>query len=326
VQLRDLYSELIKTSGEHAQFDVGSGDMEDGQNAPVATNKRLVVALFSRAVQLDKSGKAEVELDIPDYQGALRVMGVAWSGEGVGNFESEVVVKDPITTELYLPRFLSVGDTASSLVQARFEESVPAGKYTLKVASSDALDIVPKEFTLDVGSKREFREVLNIRAKGLGDANITLQVFKDGKKLASRDFGLASRVPYVKSFARSVGVVDGGAILDTKTAVDLKKWLYLSDIGVQLSSAPLLAIESMKENLINYCCRCAEQTTSRGFAFLDDAKHKDIVQESMERLYELQKFDGGFGLWQSSNASQWVSSYVLDFLTRAKEAGFAVSK
>ena len=326
VALHDVYSELIKTSGAHAEFDVGSGDMEEDSNNPAAVNKRRVVALLSKTLTFNKEGKAKLNFKIPDYQGALELMAVAWGKEGVGSANAEVIVKDPVVTELYLPRFLALNDSATILAEVRFAKELPDGSYKLKLKSNSALQISPKEFSLELGATRVFRKAVNIEAKAPGDANITLEVYKEGKMLGSRNFALATRVPYIKSNARVAGILDGNVVFNSKTAINSNKWMHINNLTLTVSSAPLLAVGSLKQSLIDYCCRCAEQTTSRGYAFLNDPKQKELVNGAIERLYELQKFDGGFGLWEGSEASQWVSSYVLDFLSRAKDAGFRVSQ
>ena len=326
VELHDVYSELIKPAGEHAAFDVGAGDMEEEENNPIASNRRKVVALLSKVVTFDKTGSAEVEFTIPDYQGALEIMLVAWNNKGVGSAKSEVFVKDPIVLELYMPRFLSVGDKASILAQLRFDKSVPDGKYLLRVKSNSSVTIEPSEIPIELSSKRELRLPLEITALHNLDANISLELLHNEKTVASRNFALAIRMPFIKTFARSVGVIDSGATLDLKSIIDPKKWSNLGKFSLKISSSPLLSVESFQKALKAYCCRCGEQTTSRGFAFLTDPKAKSIVEESIERLYDLQKYDGGFALWESTEASQWVSSYILDFLTRARDAGFKVSQ
>ena len=44
-----------------------------------------VVALFSGIVRLDADGAARVRFDIPDFQGQLRLMAVAFSAHKVGS-------------------------------------------------------------------------------------------------------------------------------------------------------------------------------------------------------------------------------------------------
>jgi uncharacterized protein YfaS (alpha-2-macroglobulin family) len=324
VTIRDIYSELIKAQGQHAAFDTGAGDGEsDLINEPTA-NKRLVVAL-SKVVKLN-NGKATVEFDIPDYQGALRVMGVAWSKSGIGVNEDEVVVKDPVSAQMYMPKFLSVGDFAKSLVTVNFDTTTPKGEYRLKFSSNSVLDIEPREFVFNTNSVPKFKKYVNFSALKEGEATIKLDVYKDKKVVASREFKIASRASQINSFTKRLGILDANATLDSKSVIDSKKFSSIKGISLKIQASPMLDIGAIKKELKAYCCRCGEQTSSRGFGFLSDKDNKDIVNNSIARLYELQKYDGGFGLWSESKASLWVSSYALDFLTEAKKAGFSVKQ
>ena len=57
-----------------------------------------------------------------------------------------------------------------------------------------------------------------------------------------------------------------------------------------------------------------------------DANVKARVQNAVYSVIERQRFDGGFGLWTSdSPAENWLSSYAMEFLLRAKQQGYAVS-
>ena len=51
---------------------------------------------------------------------------------------------------------------------------------------------------------------------------------------------------------------------------------------------------------------------------------KERVQKAIERLFEMQDQSGAFGVWGPSKGDMWLTAYVADFLTRAKEAGFIV--
>jgi len=49
------------------------------------------------------------------------------------------------------------------------------------------------------------------------------------------------------------------------------------------------------------------------------------IRDSIERLLARQGSNGSFGLWSAGGDDVWLDSYVTDFLTRARERGFAVS-
>ena len=71
-----------------------------------------VVALFSGIVRLDGDGAAKIHFDMPDFQGQLRLMAVAFSAHKLGSASGAVTVRDPVVTMVSLPRFLAPGDTA----------------------------------------------------------------------------------------------------------------------------------------------------------------------------------------------------------------------
>ncbi len=48
------------------------------------------------------------------------------------------------------------------------------------------------------------------------------------------------------------------------------------------------------------------------------------MQGAIERVFEMQDSSGAFGTWGPSYADLWLTSYVTDFLTRAKENGYTV--
>jgi uncharacterized protein YfaS (alpha-2-macroglobulin family) len=55
-----------------------------------------------------------------------------------------------------------------------------------------------------------------------------------------------------------------------------------------------------------------------------DKELRERVQKAIERVFEMQDQGGAFGAWGPGNADLWLTAYVTDFLTRAKETGYAV--
>jgi uncharacterized protein YfaS (alpha-2-macroglobulin family) len=88
--------------------------------------------------------------------------------------------------------------------------------------------------------------------------------------------------------------------------------------------------------LDRYPYGCAEQTTSRALPLLyandlssqiglpADKDLKARIQTAVNRLFEMQGSSGAFGAWGPSDGELWLTAYVSDFLTRAKELGYTV--
>ena len=85
-------------------------------------------------MRLDADGKATVDFDIPQFNGTVRVMTVAWTKDAVGHATSDVIVRDPIVVTASLPRFLTPGDKAELRLDIANTDG-PAGEYTLALES-----------------------------------------------------------------------------------------------------------------------------------------------------------------------------------------------
>lgn len=108
---RDSYSDLIDAqAGVMATLKFGGdSDLEQGG----ATDPDVqIVSLFSGVVDVDAQGNAEVTLDIPDFNGRIRLMAVAFNANSFGSVEKELEVASPVIAQLTKPRFLRAGDTS----------------------------------------------------------------------------------------------------------------------------------------------------------------------------------------------------------------------
>ena len=82
VELRDLYGRLIDPGADGVGVLRSGGDQFAKRSvAGLPDKSSRVVALYSGIVRLDGDGAATVHFDMPDFQGQLRLMAVAFSAE-----------------------------------------------------------------------------------------------------------------------------------------------------------------------------------------------------------------------------------------------------
>jgi alpha-2-macroglobulin len=105
-------------------------------------------------------------------------------------------------------------------------------------------------------------------------------------------------------------------------------------LSVGLSTA--LDAATILQALDRYPHGCSEQITSRAMPLLyvnelaagaKLAQDKDLdqrIRDSIEKLLAREGSNGSFGLWSAGGDDAWLNAYVTDFLTRAREKGFAV--
>ncbi|HEY2133412.1 MAG TPA: alpha-2-macroglobulin family protein [Acetobacteraceae bacterium] len=91
------------------------------------------VTLFTPPVQAGTDGRALIPLDMPDFNGQVRLMVVAWEGSKLGAANSDLTVRDPLVAEELLPRFLAPGDKAQLTVLLH-NLDLPAGEAAAKIS------------------------------------------------------------------------------------------------------------------------------------------------------------------------------------------------
>ena len=327
VKVRDIYGELIRVQGEHAIYAQGAGDEFDDSafRDTHIQNREKVVALMTKKLSL-KNGKAKVEFNIPTYQGALSLNAIAWSKNALGKASSEVIVKDPISITLYMPRFLAKGDLATLTLRVSFDKQTPKGEYLVKIDTKN-LKAIPNEIKVN-HSKDSIIKRFKVKALKSKDAKIKIKVFKDNKLLTTQEYELAIKYPLPKSYTRELKLLKPNTLLDIKKLLKDANVTNLIKAYLVVSNKPIIPIESIKRQLLEYEFGCAEQTTSKAFPLLDSKDRYEIqeVKDAITTLEAMQKLNGSFGLWESSAPNLWLSAYVMDFLTQANKKGFKVSK
>jgi alpha-2-macroglobulin len=337
LELRDLYGRLIDGSlGAAGKLRTGG----DGAQVQISGNPptEKLVAFFSGIVHLDADGKANIDFDLPQFNGTVRVMAVAWTKDAVGHAQSDVIVRDPVVVTASMPRFLAPGDKAQLRLDIANTDG-PAGAYTLSLDATDLnLGSYPSTLKLDAGKRQSV--IVPIDAKQSGDAGVTIRLASASGDL-SLDQSLSIPVrpaisPVTTRQIVKLGPNGGSLKIDRELlAASLLDGAFVS-VGVSQSSA--FDIPSLLLALDRYPYGCAEQTTSRAMPLLyvselakqaglpEDQELHGRVQDAIYRVLNYQSTTGSFGLWAPGSGDMWLDSYVTDFLTRAREQGYEVPR
>ena len=146
----------------------------------------VLVAQHSGIVTADENGKASVDFDMPDFNGTVRVMVMAWTDKAVGHAAKDVVVHDPVVVTLSPPRFLRVDDSARLLVEIANIDG-PAGTYEVELTTEDGLSSEDGARTVDIdqGGRASFDFMLEGTAVGDNDLRV-LVTDPDGNALVKK--------------------------------------------------------------------------------------------------------------------------------------------
>ena len=193
VDMRDAYGRLIISQGARGQVRVG-GDAQAQQMAGLPKRSTRTVALYSGIVTVGADGRVSVPLDLPDFDGELRLMAVAWTPTALGSASTAMKVRDPVIAEIGVPRFLAPDDKAALAFSLR-NLSGPAGDYAVKVAVEGPLSLGSgqADFTETVAPGAEARRMIAVAAGAPGVGKIRISVSgPDGFK-RDRDWDLSVR-------------------------------------------------------------------------------------------------------------------------------------
>jgi alpha-2-macroglobulin len=340
VYLRDLYGQLIDgRDGKRGEIREGGDANALGQRG--APPEIKLVALYSGILKLDDQGHAKVHLDIPDYNGRLRLMAVAWDASKVGAGDAGLVVRDPVVATVAMPRFLAPGDRSQMTISLQ-NLTGPAGYYKVSLSIDGAAALGDGAETmqrLDSGGTAVIKA--SLLGHDVGEANIRVQVAgPEGFKLEHR-LKLYVRAAQFPLLDRVVKRLQPGESLTLGDAALARFLPSTGELYASVSSLPNLDVPALLRQLDRYPYGCIEQTTSRALPLLyvsdveklwgakseaGDAGIKGRIQQAIGHVLEMQRYDGGFALWDASGEVEpWLSAYAMDFLTRAKAKGFEVS-
>ena len=112
-EIRDVYGRLIDgMRAERGALRSGGDGSAGGMAVQGSPPVEATLALFSGIVKVGADGTAQVEFQMPDFNGTVRLSAVAWSADKVGSATKDVIVRDPVALTVSGPRFLTLGDKA----------------------------------------------------------------------------------------------------------------------------------------------------------------------------------------------------------------------
>ncbi|WP_425057071.1 alpha-2-macroglobulin family protein [Shimia isoporae] len=335
VEIRDVYGRLIDgMSGNMGALRSG-GDASTGTRFESPPPTEELVAYFSGPLEIAPDGSASVSFELPEFNGTVRLMAIAWSATGVGQADRDIVVRDPVVVTASLPRFLAPGDSSRLLLEIVHAEG-PAGRMGLDVVAPGLLltEAVPSGVTLDeLGTEKL---VLPLVASGVGDHKIRVALTTpDGKQLVkTMVLPVRANDPEV-SETQMITLANGETLT---LGDDLFAEMRPGTGTAMISSGALARFDApgLLQSLDRYPYGCTEQVTSQAlpllyFESISDAlgltprnKIRERIDQAVARVLTRQASNGAFGLWRAESGDFWLDAYVSDFLSRAKREGYAV--
>lgn len=338
-EIRDFYGRLIDGMRAERGALRSGGDADSGMQMSGAPPVEATVAEFSGIVEVGPDGKVTVGFDLPEFNGSVRLMAVAWSATKVGHATGKVIVRDPVALTVAAPRFLTLGDEVSLGFDLHNVEG-PKGAYKLSVdqvgEGAPDTSVAARDVALDAGQR--VREIVSLKPGSLGLHTYRVAVEGPDGISVGRDVRIDIKAPAGDIRRTKVATLKSGESLEV--SADLVAGLIpeRTELSVSVGPAARFDAAGLIASLDRYPYGCAEQTVSRALPLVYaeavaartgiamDTEISARVQQAIDRVLEMQDASGAFGAWGPSSTNMWLTSYVADFLTRAREAGYKVDQ
>lgn len=313
---------------------VGGGGMVDESLANKTAERFKPVVFYFGPIELKKGETKELEFQMPEYIGEVRLMAVFANEEAYGMAEEKVKVKSDLMLSPTLPRTIGVGETIQLPVTV-FNTTETRKKVSVQMDAKGA-NVFKNSETVELAANSNKTIFFKMPFDNAGTNEISF-VAKEGFKEVSRsttEIAVASRgMPYeiVKTFAIKSNEKINQAF-ETIGENGSKAF------SIEVSKNKPIGVEKHLNYLLSFPHGCVEQITSKVFAQLylhkmlnlnqkAIADIKNNINDVISRYSKYQLQNGGFAYWQGGTEEHpWASAYVLHFLTEAKRAGYYVEQ
>lgn len=346
IDIIDYYNRLFKRGAYSLLVPKFGGDGEAQGDDSISDNitELKTVSLMSQLIALDSKGKGQVTFELPDFNGEAKVVVKVFSKDKVGEFDQQMTIRAPIVADIITPKFIRVGDESNiSLSLHNMSGQDDDIKITI---SSDQFDVALNEsFTLKNNEGTHRLVPISLPAF-TNFAELQLAIDSKDYK-AERSYRIGTDPVSIKTTEYVRNLLQQGEVWEQPKTRD---WYAKGfEESMTVSRHPFINVLSYTDGLFSYPYGCTEQTTSRAFPWLFksntllDAEKKavyseylknnegqqnaapsleyvaweqEMMRDTVKRLLDRQRSDGGFAFWSTGESYFPSSVYALDFLAQ----------
>ena len=352
----DLYSailpEIEAVRGDSSTGGDGSADLDGRSKRLNASSVMRVkpVSLWSGIIKANRYGNGTASFHIPQFNGTLRLMAVAYSNTNFGSVEKFTKVVEPVVLTPTFPRFLSGGDHIQFPVSVH-NGTGQDGEFEVEIKATGDVQFISDDIEAENQAlEKTLRKQVQILA-GKEEQLIFELIAHDSIGKASFDVmasgndettQMSVELP-LRSAAPPTTETGNGIITAEKPADIILPSNIIpntSDFTLTVSPFPALEFAGGLRYLVKYPYGCLEQTTSKVFPLLyfsDMAQTVDpelasdeyvdyFITQGIAKLEGMLTSQNHFSYWPGGRyINHWSSVYASHFLIEARKAGYEVS-
>ena len=330
----------------------GDGMLSKGRSKRLNTASVIrvkPVSLWSGILKTGQNGKGETTFHVPQFNGSLRLMAVAFSGANYGSAEKFMTVREPVVLTPTFPRFLSGGDRIQFPINVHNGTGMD-GVFSVEVQAQGEVQFLPratesenggqnivhKQAQISSGNEEQFIFEL-LAHDSIDKATFIVSAFgNDESSQMTVELPMRSAAPPVTDTGNGVVSVEepGELIFPSNLISDS------SEFSLTVSPFPSIEFAGGISYLLKYPYGCIEQTTSRVFPllsfrdiasavepeFASDERVDYFINAGIGRLESMFTPQNHFAYWPGgSYINYWSSIYASHFMVEARKVGYEVS-
>ncbi|MBK8051663.1 MAG: hypothetical protein IPK16_33990 [Anaerolineales bacterium] len=309
-------------------------------DAPIAERTDLnPLALFAPDVRTDAEGNATVTYKLPDNLTRYRVMVVAATEQDFASAETNITARKPLMVRPSAPRFLNFGDQVELPVVIQNQTDTTLTVDVVAEAGNLVLTGAPGQ-RVAVPANDRVSVLFPATTENVGTALVRLTAVS-GAYADSQSVTLPVYTPATTEAFATYGVIDEGSVAQA-IAQPQDVFPQFGGLSIGASSTALQSLTDAVMYLQNYPFECSEQLASRVFSVADlrdvltafqspnlpsPVAIEAAMKRDIERLQQLQNYDGGWPVWDKGDESvAYNSVFVTHALVEARSKDYAVDQ
>lgn len=295
-------------------------------------------AYWNPTVLTDENGKAQLSFELPDNLTTWQLLAIAHTqSHQFGAIAHEVLETKDVVVRSVRPRFAVVDDQMDLgiIVQNLMEDSAD---FQVSVTGTGFTHEGSSETSVSLGAGEQTKVLFPVTVQ-----NVDRMSFTFAARSEKGSDVIEESIPvYVYGTPQSVATAG-----NTEDAVQERVYVPSEqdarDGALSIMLSPTLAsfIPDGLQYVVQYPYGCAEQIMSSFlpsvavaglegldvFNIISDDELNSKVSVGLQKLYNLQRPDGGFGYWQGSRESYaYLSAYILYGMHTAQQFGYSVDQ
>ena len=325
--LEDLIEDVTRPVGT----DRIGGDAASRLREPIPVRIPETRVIWRDFETVGPDGMIDVDLIMPELDGALRVMAVVADGDRYGAVEQKIGLVSPIQIVAAFPRAAAPGDRMKVPTTIRNNTTLDQN-VEIRIETGDGLTVMPHPQTVSLPAGSETLVQIELEATSVGSTPVLLRAIPtDGSPGTNLEWAIAIRPPFPRMSETRRFLVPKGESVSIERDRSLE--FFDGRIEITAGSSPQIDLAPVVEDLIDYPYGCAEQIGSRVSGLLAAARAPsvagsrrsdaclDLAANGLGRLWLTQRSDGRIPYWRSMGGDEWVTIRTALITQRALDLG-----